>query len=109
MALQHPDIEVAAITVVSGNVPVRQGSVNARYTVELCGKNAPVYQGAESPLKRDSHIESQSIHLWRSGHSAAGSNRNGDRSRSVYLHMQHAAVCWGIDVKRWKEMLYSLL
>ena len=53
MALQTPDIEVEAITVVSGNMPVAQGSINARYTVELCGKNVPVYDGAEQPLIRE--------------------------------------------------------
>ena len=53
MALQTPDIEVEAITVVAGNMPVDQGSINARYTVELCGKRVPVYHGADQPLMRD--------------------------------------------------------
>ncbi len=53
MALQTPDIEVEAITIVSGNMPVEQGSINARYTVELCGKDVPVYHGAEKPLIRE--------------------------------------------------------
>jgi purine nucleosidase len=55
MALQHPDIDVKAITIVSGNVPVEQGSINARYTAELCGKEVPVYEGIEKPLTRDVH------------------------------------------------------
>ena len=53
MALQTPDIEVEAITIVAGNMPVDQGSINARYTVELCGKRVPVYHGADQPLMRD--------------------------------------------------------
>lgn len=53
MALQHPDIDVEAITVVSGNVPMAQGSINARYTVEQCGKRTPVYDGAAKPLLRE--------------------------------------------------------
>lgn len=53
MALQTPDIEVEAITIVGGNMPVDQGSINARYTVELCGKNVPVYNGADQPLTRE--------------------------------------------------------
>ena len=53
MALQTPDIEVEAITVVAGNMPVEQGSINARYTVELCGKDVPVYHGADQPLTRE--------------------------------------------------------
>jgi purine nucleosidase len=52
MALQQPDVQVDAITVVAGNVPLAQGSINARYTVELCGKETPVYEGAARPLLR---------------------------------------------------------
>ena len=53
MALRSPDVEVAAITVVSGNVPVDQGVSNALFTVELCGAEVPVYRGAEKPLVRE--------------------------------------------------------
>jgi purine nucleosidase len=52
MALGAPDIRVAAITIVAGNVDVRQATRNALYTVELCGANVPVYSGAERPLLR---------------------------------------------------------
>ena len=52
MALQAPDIEVEAITIVAGNMPVEQGSINARYTVEMCGKETAVYKGATTPLMR---------------------------------------------------------
>lgn len=55
MALQTPDIEVEAITVVSGNMPVWQGTLNALYTVEICGKDVPVYKGAEKPLIRETY------------------------------------------------------
>lgn len=58
MALQAPDVQVDAITVVSGNMPLAQGSINARYTVELCGQQTPVYEGADRPLLRDpAHAE----------------------------------------------------
>lgn len=53
MALQWPGVEVEAITVVFGNVSVEQGGINARYTVELCGQNTPVYQGAAKGLLRE--------------------------------------------------------
>jgi len=53
MALRWPEVKVEAITVVSGNVPVEQGSLNARYTVELCGADVPVYEGAIRPLLRE--------------------------------------------------------
>ncbi len=50
MALRAPDVEVAAITVVAGNVDVQQATRNALYTVELCGANVPVFMGADKPL-----------------------------------------------------------
>ena len=53
MALRAPDVDVRAITVVAGNVPLLQGSRNARYTAELCGSRAPVYEGAARPLLRE--------------------------------------------------------
>jgi purine nucleosidase len=52
MALRAPDVRVAAITTVAGNVPVQQSTRNALYTVELCGANVPVYTGADQPLLR---------------------------------------------------------
>ena len=52
MALRWPDVEVAGISVVSGNVALTQASINARYTVELCRQVTPVYEGADRPLVR---------------------------------------------------------
>lgn len=52
MALRAPDVEVAAITVVAGNVNVQQATRNALLTAELCGSGVPVYCGAEKPLLR---------------------------------------------------------
>lgn len=52
MALRAPDVRVAAITVVAGNVEVQQATRNALYTAELCGSNVPVYAGAAKPLLR---------------------------------------------------------
>ena len=56
MALRAPDVRVAAITTVAGNVPVEQSTRNALYTVELCVENlrekVPVYAGAAKPLLR---------------------------------------------------------
>jgi purine nucleosidase len=53
MALREPAVDVVAITVVAGNVPLAQASRNARYTVELCDAEVPVYEGAERPLVRE--------------------------------------------------------
>ncbi len=53
MALRHPGIDVVAISIVAGNVGLDQASKNARYTVELCGHQTPVYEGASKPLIRE--------------------------------------------------------
>src|SRR5579864_6969515 len=53
MALRAPDVEVAAITVVAGNVPLEQATRNALYTAELCGSSVPVHAGAARPLLRE--------------------------------------------------------
>jgi len=55
MALRWPDVHVEGISVVIGNVPVEMGSINARYTVELCGKDTPVYDGIRLPFLREPH------------------------------------------------------
>ena len=52
MALQHPDVQVEAITVVAGNVPLGHGVQNALYTVERCGANTPVFVGIDKPMLR---------------------------------------------------------
>jgi purine nucleosidase len=52
LALRHPDVQVEAITVVAGNVPVDQGVQNALHTVELTGKSVPVYRGMAAPIRR---------------------------------------------------------
>ncbi len=58
MALREPDVDVTAITVVAGNVPLDKGSRNARYTVELCEAEVPVYEGAARPLLREPTVAS---------------------------------------------------
>src|SRR6476661_6661084 len=51
MALRDPSVNVAAITVVSGNVPLAQATRNALYTAELCGASGvPVFAGCDRPL-----------------------------------------------------------
>ncbi|MDZ4771036.1 MAG: nucleoside hydrolase [Chloroflexota bacterium] len=52
MALRAPDVRVAAITVVSGNVGLDQATRNALYVTDLCGQSIPVYAGAAHPLNR---------------------------------------------------------
>ncbi len=67
MALRQPDIDVKAITVVAGNVPLAQGLQNALYTVELCGASVPVYAGCAKPLLRNLET-AQEVH----GHDGMG-------------------------------------
>src|SRR5256885_2110344 len=58
MALRAPEVRVEAITVVSGNVPLKQATENALYTVELCGADVPIFAGEERPLRREpSHAD----------------------------------------------------
>ncbi|MCL4560836.1 MAG: nucleoside hydrolase [Chloroflexi bacterium] len=52
MALRWPGVRVEGISVISGNVPVEMAGKNARYTVELCEAETPVYLGMPAPLLR---------------------------------------------------------
>ncbi len=52
LALREPGVEVRAITVVGGNVPLESGVQNALYIVELCGSSVPVHAGAARPRLR---------------------------------------------------------
>lgn len=52
MAVAADDVRVEALTIVAGNVTVAQGSLNARYTLELCQADIPVYEGCDRPLLR---------------------------------------------------------
>jgi purine nucleosidase len=56
LALRTPGVDVEAITVVSGNVPVEQGVQNALYTVELAGASVPVYAGAGGTKKHGTNV-----------------------------------------------------
>src|SRR6266704_4927685 len=61
MALRDPDVQVEAITVVAGNVPLEQGLQNALYTVHICQKQVPVYRGLAAPILRSLET-AQDIH-----------------------------------------------
>jgi len=56
MALRWPDVQVDAITIVAGNVDVKQASVNARFIVELMNENVPVFEGCGAPMLRELKI-----------------------------------------------------
>jgi purine nucleosidase len=84
MALKAPDVEVAAITVVAGNVGVEQACRNALYTVELCGSQVPVFRGAEAPLARP--LEDAS---WFHGRDGLGDRGYSAPRRSI----ENASAC----------------
>src|SRR5271155_5478062 len=52
MALAAPDVRVAALTTVAGNVGLEQATRNALFTLEIAGSEAPVFVGAAAPLIR---------------------------------------------------------
>lgn len=61
-ALQHPDLEVLALTIVAGNVPVDLGVDNACKILERLGRlDLPVYAGAAQPLVRE-FVSAQDTH-----------------------------------------------
>ncbi len=53
LAFNAPDVQIEAITVAAGNVPLELAVQNALYTCELCGKNIPVYAGMAKPLLQE--------------------------------------------------------
>ncbi|HAA75628.1 TPA: nucleoside hydrolase [Candidatus Latescibacteria bacterium] len=54
MALSSPELNVVALMVVSGNVPLDTGVENARRILAFAGRSdIPVYRGADRPLVRD--------------------------------------------------------
>ncbi len=67
MAHNWPDVEIIAVTIVNGNVPVKQGALNALYTIELCEEDTPVYIGCAQPLLRSAEYS-----YWFHGHDGMG-------------------------------------
>lgn len=88
MALRAPDVRIAAITVVAGNVNVQQATRNALYTVELCGATVPVHSGAEKPLLRTYQNAT-----WFHGHDGLGDhNYPAPKQSAESLHAVDAIV-----------------
>ncbi|MCC2307795.1 nucleoside hydrolase [Cellulomonas chengniuliangii] len=61
LALTDARVDVLAVTVVSGNVPLSMGVQNALYTLEQCGSTVPVLAGADRPLVRE-HVFAHDVH-----------------------------------------------
>lgn len=62
LAIQSPEVEVVALTIVCGNVPVEIGVDNAFKCLERLGRlDIPVYAGAAQPLKK-TFVSAQDTH-----------------------------------------------
>ena len=85
MALRANNVQVKAITVVSGNVPLSQATRNALYTTELCGADeVPVYAGVDRPhLRTPAHAD------WFHGKDGLGNQNYPPPARQP--EMKHAA------------------
>ena len=53
LAVREPSVEVRAVTVVAGNVPLELAVRNAAVTLDLCGgAGIPLHAGRDRPLVR---------------------------------------------------------
>ena len=53
LAAASEEIEILGVTTVSGNVPLKQATLNALMTLETAECGAKVYPGASKPLLRE--------------------------------------------------------
>jgi len=60
-AIGHPDLELVAITTVTGNVPLENTTENSLRVVDHLGAAVPVYAGAPRPLMRDDFPTPRSV------------------------------------------------
>ncbi len=63
MALRDPQVDLLALTTVSGNVPLEQATLNCMMTAEVSGRKPlpPVYMGADRPLMRE-RVHAHNVH-----------------------------------------------
>lgn len=61
MALGSEDVEILGVSIVSGNVHVDQGVINALRVASYLGKRIEVYRGSDKPLIRDL-VTSEHVH-----------------------------------------------
>ena len=62
LALASPELDIAGITTVSGNVPVDMGTENAAKVLAWMGRTEiPIYKGEAVPLKRE-YIDAMDTH-----------------------------------------------
>src|SRR4051794_12350199 len=56
LALASPELELVAVTTVSGNQTVDKTTANALRLLEFAGRDVPVARGADRPLVRERHV-----------------------------------------------------
>ena len=62
LAVNSPELEIVAITTVSGNVPSDMGAVNAKKVLKQLNRlDIPVYIGEDAPL-REEYIDARDTH-----------------------------------------------
>ena len=61
IALRHPRVRVAGISIVAGNVPLESGVQNALHVLATLGATVPVHAGADRPLARE-YASAQMVH-----------------------------------------------
>ena len=62
LAVNSPELEIVAITTVSGNVPSDMGAVNAKKVLRQLNRlDIPVYIGEDAPL-REEYIDARDTH-----------------------------------------------
>ena len=99
MALAAPDVRVAALTIVAGNVSLAQGARNALYTCEVAQADIPVHLGADAPLIRR-HLDAH----WFHGADGFGERnypapkRRPEREHAVDALIRHAAAEPGLTL-----------
>lgn len=86
MAAMSDQIEIAAVTTVSGNAPVEHTTQNALNIIEAIGLDVPVFAGAASPLKHRYGYPHQ-FH----GVTGLGSAGAGFRNAMLQSQQTHAA------------------
>ncbi|MGQ9908494.1 MAG: nucleoside hydrolase [Candidatus Flexifilum sp.] len=62
LALAHPQVEVAAITCVTGNVHVDQVVANVSVVADVMGSPVPIYRGCDRPLIASWRPEEDHVH-----------------------------------------------
>ncbi|MEO9319857.1 MAG: nucleoside hydrolase [Nitrososphaera sp.] len=62
LALNSPDLDILAVTTVSGNVSVRRTTANALRIIEAVNSKVPVHPGASRPIRSGETIDAEFIH-----------------------------------------------